>query len=99
VSHVCHRADAMCGAMPTYGRNRRSESRLVFGLETKRSDQSLSRISVRVRCAAFELLDAMHAEACSLGQILLRQSGLSSILAEQLAKCNCRTCRHRAAPA
>jgi hypothetical protein len=72
--------------MPPHGRHRRLKPGLLVSAELKRCDQPLSRVAIRTRGAAFELLDAMHTQASPFGQCLLRQAGRLSMLTEQFAK-------------
>jgi len=65
--------------MATYGRDRGAKACLGIRIQGQRNNQSLSCISVRVRGAAFELLDPVHTQTSALSELLLRQTGRLSI--------------------
>jgi hypothetical protein len=65
--------------MPMYGLDSGAKARLRIRIQSQRNNQSLSCASVRVRGAAFELLDPMHTQASALSKLLLRQPGRLSI--------------------
>jgi hypothetical protein len=64
-----------------YGRDRGAKTCLGIRIQSQRNNQSLSCVSVRVRGAAFELLDPVHTQASALGELLLRQTGRLSVSA------------------
>src|SRR5215204_2861641 len=74
--------------------DRRPEAGLVVRIELQCALQSLGGVAVGMRHPAFQLLDAVHAQTCALGKLLLGHPGGQPVAAQKLSEWCSRTGRH-----
>jgi hypothetical protein len=79
-------SDRPRGLVAAYGPRRISKLGTLIGRKVESELQAVGRIAVRMSGAPFELLDAVHAQTGSLGELMLRQAGHLPMVTQQIAK-------------
>jgi len=80
---------ALWRSSPPDGLDRGSESLRVIRCELEPRYQACSGVAIRVRCAAFQLLNPAGAQPSAFGELLLRQPSSEAMLRQQRAEGCC----------